>query len=46
VNNNAKAAISLAALVVGSYLVIMYLLPLFTPFVIALFLAVNDRSLR
>ncbi|MFA7634364.1 MAG: sporulation integral membrane protein YtvI [Bacillota bacterium] len=39
-NNNAKAAISLAALVVGSYLVIMYLLPLFTPFVIALFLAV------
>ncbi len=39
-NNNAKAAISLGVLVVASYLIIMYLLPLFRPFVIALFLAI------
>ena len=40
VSNNAKAAISLGGLIVGTYLVIMYVLPLFRPFVIALFLAI------
>ena len=39
-SNQVKVGIALAALTIGMYLAIRYVLPLFTPFVVALFIAI------
>ena len=39
-SNHAKAGIAAGVLAIGMYLVIRFVLPLFTPFIVALFIAI------